>query len=326
MKPACWIAPMLWLLAVPLLALPQGDPPRQDIRPGEGVARASLLSEFHPPLRGTRADTPVYIMDGGEPGGTLFVLGGNHMSEPAGMMAAIVMVERAVVERGRVIVIPMGNLLAADTRRMFTLEGASGPREFFWGERRAHPHLHPRDRRNYFSPSGRTLPGEEARNLNRVWPGRADGTPMEQIAHAIVQMMREQRVDVAFDLHETGSHDSDLAWTLAAMPEHRAFVNEVISAINASVGGRVMYPRVTDQPRSMSRTEWDRETGAMALLTETVNEGDVTMEYRVAIQLENIIQTVNVFNRHHPERAIVFRRIPDYHEMRTHGFANALNE
>ena len=65
-----------------------------------------MLSEWQPELKGTHADTPVFIQDGKEPGGTVYVEGGIHANEPAGFMAAIVLLENAKVEKGRLIVVP----------------------------------------------------------------------------------------------------------------------------------------------------------------------------------------------------------------------------
>ncbi len=61
---------------------------------------------------GTPADTDVYIQAGDEPGGTVLVLGGTHANEPAGVIAAVVMLERAAVKRGRLIIIPYANMMA----------------------------------------------------------------------------------------------------------------------------------------------------------------------------------------------------------------------
>ena len=44
-------------------------------------------------------DTPVYVLDGAQPGGTIVVLGGTHGDESAGYLAAVVLVERARISR-----------------------------------------------------------------------------------------------------------------------------------------------------------------------------------------------------------------------------------
>ena len=53
----------------------------------------------------------------------------------------------------------------------------------------------------YVQASGQQLSGSETRNLNRAFPGRADGTLTEQIAYAIMQLLEQENVDMGFDLH-----------------------------------------------------------------------------------------------------------------------------
>ena len=73
--------------------------------PAEGFGHR-LLSEWHPALAGTPGDADIYVQEGEEPGGTMLILGGTHANEPAGFMAAVVMLETARVKRGRLIVAP----------------------------------------------------------------------------------------------------------------------------------------------------------------------------------------------------------------------------
>ena len=48
------------------------------------------LSDYFDGIKGTPADTAVYIQEGAESGGTMLVLGGTHANEPAGFIAAVV--------------------------------------------------------------------------------------------------------------------------------------------------------------------------------------------------------------------------------------------
>ena len=79
--------------------------------PADGF-RHHLLSEWFPALAGTPADADVYVQEGEEPGGTMLLLGGTHANEPAGFMAAVVMLETARVRRGRLIIAPFANPMA----------------------------------------------------------------------------------------------------------------------------------------------------------------------------------------------------------------------
>jgi len=71
---------------------------------GPGVTRVTTLSEYNPTIRGTANDANIYVLEGKEPGGTVFVFGGTHAEEPAGRLAAWLLVEHATLERGRLIV------------------------------------------------------------------------------------------------------------------------------------------------------------------------------------------------------------------------------
>ena len=82
------------------VAVPSGAPAVHDIRPGPGVTATKMLSAYAPGLANTPGDTTVYVLEGQEPGATVFVAGGTHGNEIAGIMAAIVLVEHARVQQG----------------------------------------------------------------------------------------------------------------------------------------------------------------------------------------------------------------------------------
>ena len=127
----------------PTTRLPQGAAMIHDVRAGAGVTTDRRLSAYLPSLAGTPGDTAVYVFEGKEPGGTAVVLGGTHGNEIAGIMAATLLVERARVVRGRLIVIPHANNSAVsytDPQRpgpeWIDVTTASGERRFKYGARR----------------------------------------------------------------------------------------------------------------------------------------------------------------------------------------------
>ena len=70
-------------------ALPvKTGPILHDVRPGYGVTNIGWLSDYFAPIRGSAVDTRVYYLDSQMPGPTLFILGGTHSNEIAGIMAA----------------------------------------------------------------------------------------------------------------------------------------------------------------------------------------------------------------------------------------------
>jgi hypothetical protein len=50
-------------------------------------------------------------------------------------------------------------------------------------------------------PEKQMLSYLDVRNTNRTWPGRPDGPPMERVTYAAMELMRKEKVDIAFDLH-----------------------------------------------------------------------------------------------------------------------------
>ncbi len=180
------------------------------IRKGPGVSRVTLLSEYFPGVKGTVGDSEVYILDSGKPGGSALILGGTHGNEPAGYMTAILFVENARPQAGRLFVIPRANASAAThtdpmegTPRSFTIDAASGKRSFRFGSRATNPIDQWPDPDIYIhASSGQQLSGSETRNLNRAYPGRQDGTFTEKVAFAITALILKEGVDVTVDLHE----------------------------------------------------------------------------------------------------------------------------
>ncbi len=144
--------------------------------PGPGVSRVAALSAYHPPLRGTPGDTTVYVLEGRQPGGTVLVLGGTHGDEPAGYIAAVILVERSRVRRGRLIVVPRAN----ESGFTHNVPQEGHPQRSASTRRRAAA-LHLRRPRHQPGPSvarpaglhagsGQALSGSETRNLNRAYP------------------------------------------------------------------------------------------------------------------------------------------------------------
>ena len=256
-------------------------PAFHDIRPGYGVTAVGWLSDYHPALKGTPGDSRVYYLDSGVPGATVYVQGGTHGNEIAGVVAATILVERAIPTAGRLIVVPHGNNANVDYNDGYrldvpsyiTLEVEGGvPRTFRYGSRRTNPAYEANpDPEVYVSPDGGVHEGNEIRNLNRVHPGKADGTLTEQISYAIVQLLIQENVDIAFDLHEA-SVGSRLANTLVA---HERAMEPAVYAILDLSGQGLHFNLEQSRPefRGLSHREWGDHTKALAFLTETPNPG-----------------------------------------------------
>ena len=182
------------------------------IVPGPGVTQVKWLSDYNPSLKGTLGDTRVYVLEGKEPGGTFLVLGGTHCDETAGFAAALVVVEHATVQKGRVIVIPQTNNTGwtnnypqeAHPQFVTIPQKANGEgRVFRFGSRTGNSgELWPDPEVFIQFPHKQKYSGEEIRNPNRAYPGRPAGTFQENVAYGIQLLHRAEHVDMQIDLHE----------------------------------------------------------------------------------------------------------------------------
>jgi hypothetical protein len=259
--------------------------------PGAGVAGVSRLSAYHERLRRTAGDTDVYVLGGAAPGGTVLVLGGTHGDEPAGYLAAVVLVERARVERGRVIVIPRANASGFTHNvpqeghpQHFSVPTPRGDRQFTYGARATNPiHQWPDPQVFTLAGSGQTLSGSETRNLNRAYPGRPDGSLTAQVAWAITGLIRRERVTLAIDLHEA-SPEYPVVNTIVAHQramDLAALANVRLQAAGIDIG-------LEASPESLgglSHREWGDATPALAVLMETTDPAQGRLRGRTDARL-----------------------------------------
>jgi TRAP-type C4-dicarboxylate transport system permease large subunit len=347
------------ILAAPSFTRMHG---RDLIVPGAGVTARTMLSAYHAPLGRTAGDSEVFILEGAAPGGTLLVLGGTHADEPAGYLAALVLVERARVERGRLIVIPRGNASGFTHNvpqeghpQSFAIPTPNGIRRFTYGARATNPvHQWPDPLVYLPADSAQVLSGSETRNLNRAYPGRADGTLTEQIAFAITQVLRRERVALAFDLHEA-SPEYPVVNTIVAHQramDVAALSNVGLQGANIEIGLEASPEKL----RGLSHREWGDQTPALAVLMETADPaqgrlrgrtdarlvvdgrdrfyeaaagaGRLSVPFtaegwpldrRVARHLAGVAQFAQALSEAEPARAVVLRDVPDYESVSTKG-------
>lgn len=206
---------LAFLALAGLIALNSGFTFREMFRPepivrGPGVSEVKHLSDYFPGLKGTAGDTEVYVLAGKKAGGTALILGGTHPNEPAGFLAAVLLIENAIPFQGRLLVIPRANNSGfthtdpqEGTPQKFTIKTPSGERWFRFGSRATNPVDQWPDPDIYIhAASGQQLSGSEVRNLNRAYPGRPDGNLTEKVAYGIVQLIKAEKVDLTIDLHE----------------------------------------------------------------------------------------------------------------------------
>lgn len=248
----------------------------EPIYPGPGVTDIKMLSEWYPDLKGTNGDTEVYILDSGEEGASMLVLGGTHPNEPSGFISAVMLIEWCEPEEGVLYVIPRANnsaftctdpLEAAPLR--FYIETGNGERWFRFGSRATNPVDQWPDSEIYVhASSGQKLSGSEVRNLNRAYPGRTDGTFTEKVTYGITKLIEEEKISMTVDLHE-------------ASPEYTT-VNAIVAHEDAVGLANMMLWMVEEDfsisveqsPKNLhglTHRELGDYTDTLAMLMETAN-------------------------------------------------------
>jgi hypothetical protein len=250
------------------------------VRQGPGVTAVWRLGDFLPNLQGTRGDTEVFVLAGPKPGGTVLVLGGVHANEPAGHVAAITLVENAVMDAGRLIVIPMANasgFTSSDPQEAsppaFSLAVPGGVRWFRYGGRgTAATDQWPDPDIYLHSPSGQSLSGSQTRNMNRAYPGRADGNFTERCAFAVTEIVRREKVDLVIDLHEA-SPEYPVINTIVA--HERAMPLAVAVTMNLELRGiKIGLEASPTNLHGLSHRELGDHTPTLAVLMETANAAE----------------------------------------------------
>lgn len=261
------------------------------VRRGPGVTAVWRLSDRVPSLLHTRGDTEVFELAGKKPGGTVLVLGGTHANEPAGYVAAVTLVENVVMEAGRLLVIPTTNasgFTASDPQEAsppsFSLAVPGGLRWFRCGGRgTAATDQWPDPDIYLHSPSGQALSGSQTRNMNRAYPGRADGNFTERCAFAVTEIVRREKVDLVIDLHEA-SPEYPVINTIVA--HERAMPLAVAVTMNMELRGiKIGLEASPPNLHGLSHRELGDHTPALAVLMETANAAEGRIRGRTTNEL-----------------------------------------
>ena len=279
-----WTASILCLLAAAIIvylgvtftSMWQDQP----IYPGPGVTEVRMLSDYNPALKGTHGDTEIYVLDSGNPGASILVLGGTHPNESAGMMAAIAMAENIEVTEGRVFIMPWTNTSGFThtspldgMQDLFTITLKDGStRTFRVGNRLTNPVDQWPDRNYYEGTSGRKLVGTETaeiRNVNRLYPGNENGVLTEQVCAGIKNMIVQENVSIVMDMHEGSPEFFYLDTTMA---HERALNVASLMAMDMGMEGLDMKAELSGRTSyGLSHRSLGDNTDALMTLMETYN-------------------------------------------------------
>jgi hypothetical protein len=334
-----------------------------------GVAEVKKLSDYFAGIRGTVNDCNVYFFEGEEPGATMFVMGGTHPEEPAARLAAWLFAENAVMEQGRLIVVLSGNRSATTVTRLggayptdFSITTDWGQRTFRLGDRWSNPLDQWPDPEVYIHyPSGQYLAYVDARNLNRTWPGRPDGTLTERTTYAFIELIRRERVDIFIDLHEaelqypvistivTHERGEELAIFVSMMLSDEEFnigteyspknlhglshreVGDYSDAISLLFEAPEPFldatrGRTTREQLLTGVDEFVMKAGEHGLLFERIDESGWPIDVRVGRHTSTVLQTMEAWSELHPERPLSGRGIPRYAEVIAEGLGHWLHD
>lgn len=339
------------------------------IVPSPALTKTGHLSDYFAPLRGSAGDADVYFYDSGVPGGTALILGGTHPNEAASNVAATLIAENIAVAVGRVLVVLRAcNSGATCTDpfeaypQFFTIKNKDGNERIFrFGSRVANPLDQWPDPLVYTHfPSGQRLSGFEARNLNRSYPGRPDGTFSEKVAYAIMQMIEQENIDISFDLHEAAPEIP----IINAIVYHEKGEDIALNAVlELEMMGLQYSPELSpDNFRGLSHREWGDRTRTIPFLMEVSNpiqgrlrgktnadlitkgvsnsyklaleSGALRIEYdpegepldrRVARHVQGIITLIEAYNVDHKKKIIELINPPHYQDIIDNGIGYYLH-
>lgn len=127
-----------------------------------GVKYMGTVHENYSIMNGNELQTPVHFIKGKEKGPKIFIIGGIHGNEIAGIEAAE-KIKNLKIKKGRIILISRANIEACKNR----------------------------ERNPYYM-----------QDLNRNFPGKDNGTDTEKLAYEIYSLIKKEKPDIVLDLHE----------------------------------------------------------------------------------------------------------------------------
>lgn len=248
---------------------------KEKIVVSKAFTKKVMLSEYFRGIKGTWADTPVYVFDSGVPGGSALILGGTHPYEPATTLMAYVVMENIHVTKGRVLVIPHADRSASTQGvpgnaypKFYHVKTPWGVQKFRVGDRGTNPLDQWPDPFTYIHyPSGQNLAYEDIRNLNRAYPGKPDGTLTERLAFAIMELIRQEKIDLYVDTHEASLMYPVVSTYVA---HDRALDMAMMASMMLSAGEFPMKCEASPKNlRGLSHREVGDFSDAFAILMET---------------------------------------------------------
>ena len=343
---------------------------REPVVVGSNVSEVVKLGDYFDGISGTVNDCNIYILEGEAEGATLMVLGGSHPEEPAGRLAAWILAENASMEKGRLIVILSANRSATTVTRPsgayptdYTIPTSWGGQKFRMGDRWSNPLDQWPDPEVFIHyPSGQNLAYVDIRNLNRTWPGRANGSLTEKTCYAFMNLIRQEKVDIVIDLHEAELQYPVINTIVAheSGQELATLVSMMLSDFEGFSIGTEFSPKnlhglshreIGDHSEAISllfeapepfldatrgitgreqllegKDDFVVKAGEHGLLFSPIDENGWPIDVRVGRHTSSILQTMESWNEDHPDRELICSNIPRYAEVIENGVGYYLKD
>mgnify|MGYP004448513775 FL=1 len=239
------------------------------------LTEVQMLSDYLPSLRGTWADTPIFIYDSGVEGGSVLLSGNVHPYEPATSLACYIAMENITVDKGKVFIIPETNRSGSTLGQAgnayppyFYIETEWGEKQYRIGDRTSNPLDQWPDPFTYVHyPSMQNLSYQDIRNMNRTYPGRKNGTLTERASYAVMECIRQNNIDISIDIHEASIMYPVVATyvTHQKAEDYAMMAAMMLTAMNFDMKCEVSPTGL----RGLSHREWGDFSDTYAVLMET---------------------------------------------------------
>lgn len=239
------------------------------------LTEVQMLSDYLPSLKNTWADTPIFVYDSGVEGGSVLFMGNVHPYEPATSLAAYIMMENIHVEKGKVFIVPETNrsgstlgMLGSAYPMFFNIETDWGKKTYRIGDRTTNPLDQWPDPFTYVHyPDGQNLAYQDIRNMNRTYPGRENGTLTERASYAVMELIRQNDIDISIDAHE-----ASITYPVVAtyVTHQRAEDPAMMASMMLTATSFDMKCEVSPMSlRGLSHREWGDFSDTYSILMET---------------------------------------------------------
>ena len=201
--------------------------------------------------------------------------------------------------------------------------------------------------------------GEQARDINRAYPGRPNGYLTERLAFAMMELIRKERITLVLDMHEAPP-DRPLINAMAVHP--KGIDVATIALLNLELQDiKVRLEMSPAQFRGLSHREIPEYSQTMAMLHETNSplhgalrgrateellvtardpflvhasrsgwtgtnhpQEGVPLNVRVARQVAMLVELSRALTEARPQYAVVLEGVPSYQEITARGIGSFL--